>query len=112
MVDEWKWHWERIERKSSSHITVEGQLIDYQQAIRTAFTGSHVPEYMLTVMPAHIMVTQRIIMNLPVRQREALLVWTFGDDDERLELFGRKDAIPSKIKDVYRKIGRRATQVA
>ena len=106
-VADWVDHWNRVADFADSRTTIEGKMSEYGQAIRVAFTNAHVPDILATTMRPHVRVTHRVIMGLPVDQRESLIVWAFGDDDEVITLFGRKDREPSKIKPIYQKIGRK-----
>jgi hypothetical protein len=106
MVLLWAAHWDAIADIADSRTTVEEKLIEYGQPIRVAFTQAHVPELLMTAMPPYIRQTHQLIMSLPVQQRETLLVWHFGDRDERRDFFGRDDREPSKMTAMYRKMGR------
>jgi hypothetical protein len=110
MVLTWSAHWDAIADIADSHTTVEEKLIEYGQPIRVAFTQAHVPELLMTAMPSYIRQTHYIIMGLPEDQREALMIWEFGDEGERIDFFGRKNREPYKIKAIYQKIGRRGSR--
>ena len=107
MVIAWAAHWDAIADVASSRVTVEAKLIEYGQAIRTAFVRPHMPEILMTAMPSYVRVTHRCIMDLPAEQRETMLVWHFGDDDERWEKFGKLHREPHKMIPIYKKIGRK-----
>ena len=107
MVSAWASHWDAIADIASARTTIEAKMVEYRQSIRTAFSHSEMPELLMVAMPPYIRVTHRCIMGLPVPQREAVLVWHFGDNDERLNMFGRDDREPSKLNAIYKGIGRR-----
>ena len=107
MVQEWDHYWNIIADYSDSGSTIEAKIVEYQTSIRTAFTSRLEPDIMLTAMPSYLRTTHHVIMDLPIDQREALLVWHFGDDDERRAVFGRTDREPNKMVQIYRIMGRR-----
>jgi len=107
MVLTWAAHWDAIADCADSHVTTEAKLIEYQTPIRVAFTQANIPELLMTAMPSYVRQTHQIIMALPVWQREALLVWEFGDEAERIGLFGSSDREPSKMTAIFKKVGRR-----
>ncbi len=82
-------------------------MVDYRTSIKVAFTKPHIPDIMLMAMPEYIRVTHHCIMDLPPKQRESRVVWHFGDEAERNDLFGISNKDPSILTGVYRKIGRR-----
>ena len=107
MVHAWAIHWDAIANVADANTTVEAKLIEYGQPIREAFTHAHVPELLMIPMPDYVRVAHRYIMELPIEQREVMLVWHFGDDGERNDMFGRSDREPAKMGAIYKKIGRR-----
>ena len=107
MVQEWDHYWNIIADYSDSGSTIEAKIVDYQTSIRTAFTARLEPDIMLTAMPSYLRITHHVIMDLPIDQREALLVWHFGDNEERRAVFGRIDREPNKMVQIYRTMGRR-----
>ena len=80
-------------------------MMEYGVAIRQAFSSGTAPNILM--MTKRIKKTHRAIMRLPVEQREMVIVWHFGEDDERIDAFGSVDREPAKMKNIYKKIGRR-----
>ena len=107
MVHAWAIHWDAIANVADANTTIEARLIEYQTPIREAFTRAHVPELLMIPMPNYVRTAHRCIMELPVEQREIMLVWHFGDEAERNNMFGRSDREPSSMTAIYRKMGRR-----
>ena len=107
MVHEWDHYCNVIADYSDSGTTIEAKIVEYQTPIRTAFTSRLEPDIMLTVMPEYLRITHHCIMDLPLGQREALLVWHFGDEAERKDLFVASAREPNKMGHIYRLIGRR-----
>ena len=110
MAHTWAAHWDAIADQSSRGKTVEAELMEYHQSIRVAFTTSEMPEILMTVMPPYVRSSHQHIMALPVEQREALVVWHFGDESERRAAFDSSGKEPSRMGAIYRKLGRRGRQ--
>lgn len=104
----WASHWDCVAEMSSARKTSEADLVEYGVAIRSAFLASSTPNILL--MTPRIKKTHRIIMHLPVDQRETVVAWHFGEDRERFKWFGRTDREPSKIGAIYKKIGRKVNE--
>jgi hypothetical protein len=104
-VQVWAGHWEDVAEMSEASTTVEADLIEYGVAIRQAFNLGNTPNILL--MTRRIKKTHHAIMHLPIEQREMVIVWHFGDEDERKDAFGSIGREPSKMKNIYKKIGRR-----
>lgn len=79
--------------------------MEYGVAIRSAFTEAKTPAVLM--MTPRLKKTHRIIMALPIPQRELLISWHFEDDTGRAREFGRSDREPSGLKAIYQKIGRK-----
>ena len=107
MVHAWAIHWDAIANVADAHTTIEAKLIEYGQPIREAFTHAHVPEILMIPMPNYVRTTHRCIMELPIEQREVMLVWHFGDENERNGMFWRSDREPRKMIPIYESLGRR-----
>ena len=108
MVHAWAAHWDAVADTADANTTIEAKMIDYGQPIREAFTHAHVPEILMIPMPNYVRTTHRCIMDdLSGSHRETVIVWHFGDEDERWIKFGKLQREPSSLKSVYEKIGRR-----
>ena len=108
MTHAWAAHWDAIADVADRYPTIEAKMIEYGQPIRTAFTKSYVPDTLAVPMPDYVRVTHRCIMDdLSVEHRESILVWHFGDDDERWIKFGKLRREPTSLVPIYKKIGRR-----
>lgn len=107
MASCWAAHWDWFAEMSSKGNTVEAELMDYHQSIRVAFTKPVVPDWLGTQMQPYVRTAHFHIMGLPVEQREALVVWHFGDESERRAAFESNAREPSKMAAIYKKLGRR-----
>ncbi len=107
LVEAWERHWDAVANVADSRTTTEAKMMEYGQPIRVAFTEHKVPDILLMAMPPYVRKAHRAIMELPVHQRECIIVWHFGDDDERLSKFGIVHKEPKRMVGIYRKLGRR-----
>jgi len=101
----WAAYWDEISSYGGPTEQPLAKFVEYQQSIRNAFTRSEMPERLSIPIPMHIRITHRLIMDLPIKSREAMFVWHFGDFDEVVSLLGEYKAEPQIIKDIYRRIG-------
>ena len=101
----WAAHWDAVAEMAEARTTIEARLIEYQTAIRGAFTSGEGPNVLL--MTPRLRQTHLIDMQFPPVQREKVLVWHLGDVKERKDLFGSANVEGNEIKAIYRKVGRR-----
>lgn len=105
----WCNHWLKYIIATSRTSTVEAELVEYGCSIRQAFSEGTVPN--IVKMTPYLKATHRIIMEgLPADQRDDLLLWSLGEDEEIIEAFGVQNREPSSIKALYKKIGRKLTK--
>ncbi len=102
----WTLHWEAVARHSDAGDSTIAGMVDYHTSVRAAFVTPHIPDVMILAMPDYIRSAHYCIMALEPDQREAVIVWNFGDDDERLKLFGSILREPKALTSIYRRIGR------
>lgn len=103
-VQVWAQHWQDVAERASANTTIEAKMVEYGTNIRKAFHMPSAPN--ILIMTPGIRLTHREIMELPVSQREKLIVWHFGDDEERKKEFGVIRREPAKIRALYEKLGR------
>ena len=107
MVIAWELHWDSIATFAESGKTSEAELLDYGVSIRAAFVTPNVPDIMLMAMPEYIRTTHYCVMtDMEAEQREAVIVWHFGDEAEKREHFGRINREPKKMTAIYERIAR------
>lgn len=100
----WADHWSEVAEFADRNNTIEAKIIEYGVNLRKAFQTSSEPN--ILIMSPWIAKTHRDIMELPPQQREVLIVWHFGDEDERTDKFGEVKKEPSKVVPIYKKLGR------
>lgn len=100
----WANHWSDVAEFAERNNTIEAKILEYGVNLRKAFQTPSEPNVL--IMSPWIKKTHRDIMDLPVDQRETILVWHFGDEDERYDSFGIVRREPSKMKAIYQKLGR------
>jgi hypothetical protein len=101
----WANHWSDVADFAERNTTIEAKMMEYGVNLRKAFQTPSEPNVLM--MSPWLKKTHMDIMELEVPQREVILVWHFGDEDERKYAFGSIGREPSKMKNIYKKIGRR-----
>ena len=100
----WASHWDAVADEADRNTTIEAKMVEYHTNLRKAFQTPSEPNVL--IMTPSIKQTHLEIMELPAPQREHILVWHFGDDDERREAYGDTKREPSPMKAIYQKLGR------
>ena len=100
----WANHWSDVADFADKNTTVEAKIIEYGTNIRKAFHTPSAPNVL--IMSPWISITHRDIMELKPQQRETIVVWHFGDEDERIKAFGGIKREPNKVIPIYKKLGR------
>lgn len=100
----WANHWDEVADYADSNTTIEAKMVEYGVNIRKAFQTPSEPNVLM--MSRWLRMTHQDIMDLPVEQRETIITWHFGDEDEREAAFGQLRREPNSIKAIYRKVGR------
>ena len=100
----WANHWSDVAEYADRNTTIEAKLIEYGVNLRKAFQTPSEPNVL--IMSPWIKMTHRDIMELPVEQREVLIVWHFGNEEERHDKFGDVKKEPGKMIPIYRRLGR------
>ena len=100
----WANHWLDVAEFAERNTTIEAKMMEYGVNLRKAFQTPSEPNVL--IMSPWIKMAHLDIMVLPVEQRETIITWHFGDEDERLDAFGDVKKEPGKIVAIYQKLGR------
>ena len=100
----WANHWSDVADFAERNTTIEAKMMEYGVNLRKAFQTPSEPNVLM--MSPWIKKTHIDIMELEVPQREAILVWHFGDEDERNDMFGGVKREPRKMIPIYERLGR------
>jgi hypothetical protein len=102
----WANHWDEVAEHAGRSTTIEAKLIEYGCSVRNAFQKPSEPN--ILIMSPWIKSAHMDIMALEPKYREILIIWHFGDEDERRDRFGNIKREPRSLVPIYKRLGRSA----